>query len=403
MTAASDPAGGPGPGGGSRRGLYARLSSLWRADPKGMSLDLLRVGIGIVWSLNLLFILAPSNGFFSHFKNAAAGFESSTLGGPWFAGYVSAHPVLFAWGLAFLTGYLAFAFLAGFTTRLACFVGEIASAFFLITQFGSTFALNGTGTDVGPHPLYLLIYLILFAGGAGQYVAIDHWIWTTGRARLPRLSQWLASPHIVGTDVPPASEVPGCTAIPRPRPEPRPVLARSDQRFYNTVAVVSVLVVLGAFAAAYYGSAVAPGAPSAGVPSQMYLTIVVNPRNGLAQYSPANFTVPAGVVDFTILDQDTPMVWNGCTCNVTGTVGGTESVNGTPRSVVSPANAAHTFTIPALGLNVILPGESTVTFSVDLHGTGSFAWLCTAPCGTHGFSGPPMGVPGYMTGVMTVT
>ena len=82
----------------------------------------------------------------------------------------------------------------GLTTRFACDVGIVFSAALLATQVGSTFSVPG-GTDVGPHPLYLLIYGTLILGGAGRYLSVDHWIWKTGHARLPRLSRWLAAPR----------------------------------------------------------------------------------------------------------------------------------------------------------------------------------------------------------------
>ena len=174
---------------------FSRVVTLWRRDPKGMSIDLLRVGMGLVWALNLIYILTPSNRYFSMFQSMASGYGSTTLGGPWFANWVAGSPAFFAWAIAILTAYLAVAFLAGITTRLACVAGGVASVAFLVTQFYATFALDGSGTDVGPHPLYLLIYLILFTAGAGQYFALDHWMWASGKARLPRLSRWVASPR----------------------------------------------------------------------------------------------------------------------------------------------------------------------------------------------------------------
>ncbi len=170
------------------------LRELWRADPKGMSLDLLRVGMGLVWCLNLIFVVDPSNQFFLTFHDVALSFAPTSLGGPTVADYVAANSTFFAWATALLTGYLAVAFALGVTTRLACVVGGAASVLLLITQFVSTFAIPG-GTDVGPHPIYLLVYLVLFAGGAGKYLAFDHWVWRSGHARFPRLSRWLASPR----------------------------------------------------------------------------------------------------------------------------------------------------------------------------------------------------------------
>jgi uncharacterized membrane protein YphA (DoxX/SURF4 family) len=174
-------------------GWLARLRGLWKADPKGMSIDLLRVGMGIIWALNTIFILDPANRYFSTFHGVALSFAPTSLGGPAVANFVASNWFLFAWIIAILTVYLAVAFLLGITTRLACVVGGIASIALLATQFFSTFQTPG-GTDVGPHPLYLLIYLVLFVGGAGRYLAIDHWIWETGRARRPRLARWLAAP-----------------------------------------------------------------------------------------------------------------------------------------------------------------------------------------------------------------
>ncbi len=159
-----------------------------------MSIDLLRVGMGIVWTLNLIFVVDPANQFFPTFQDTALSFGPSSLGGPAVANFVAAHAIVFAWATAGLTAYLAVAFVLGVTTRLACLVGAAASIVFLVTQFLSTFQIPG-GTDVGPHPLYLLVYLVLFAGGAGRYFAVDQWIGTTDRARFPRLSRWLASPR----------------------------------------------------------------------------------------------------------------------------------------------------------------------------------------------------------------
>ncbi len=159
-----------------------------------MAIDLLRVGMGAIWALNLVFIVDPSNRFFPTFESVALSFAPTSLGGPGVANFVAAHPGIFAAITAFLTAYLAVAFLLGVTTRLACVVGGLASIVFLLTQWLSTFGVPG-GTDVGPHPLYLLVYLVLYLGGAGTYVAVDHWIWRTGRARFPRLSRWVAAPR----------------------------------------------------------------------------------------------------------------------------------------------------------------------------------------------------------------
>lgn len=179
-----------------------------------------------------------------------------------------------------------------------------------------------------------------------------------------------------------------------------------DQEYYNLVAAglafaVVIVFLLSAVMSTAAHSTSSPASPSG--PAHVYLTVQMNPDTGMPQFSPANFTVPTGEVIFTILDYDSVMNWSGCTCNVTGTVGGTEAVNGTSYSTVPTSNVAHTFTIPSLGLNVLSPGGSTVTFTVDLTKTGALSWFCEDPCGANGYTGAPMGVPGYMSGTMTVS
>jgi uncharacterized membrane protein YphA (DoxX/SURF4 family) len=148
------------------------------------AIEVLRVGIGVVWALNLLFVVDPSNQFFPTFSSTALSFAPSTLGGPALAQFAAAHAYLFAWLVAGITTYLAIAFLLGLTTRVATLVGAAFSAILLLTQFGSTFFFPG-GTDVGPHPLYLLIYATLWIGGAGQTYALDAWFRARVRGARP--------------------------------------------------------------------------------------------------------------------------------------------------------------------------------------------------------------------------
>ncbi|MCI4332228.1 MAG: hypothetical protein L3K01_00625 [Thermoplasmata archaeon] len=151
----------------------ARLRELWRRHPEGMSIELLRVGMGVIWVLNLLFVIDPENQFFGTFQSTAQSYAPTTYGGSALPDWVAAHASVFAWVVALVTAYLALAFLLGATTRFACLVGFLFSAVFLVTQVGSTFNIPG-GTDVGPHPLYMLISVVLFLGGAGRYLALDH-------------------------------------------------------------------------------------------------------------------------------------------------------------------------------------------------------------------------------------
>jgi uncharacterized membrane protein len=66
--------------------------------------------------------------------------------------------------------------------------------------------------------------------------------------------------------------------------------------------------------------------------------------------------------------------------------GGTETANGAPVTSVSNAQISHTFTIPALGINVPLPkapqnGVTTVVFTFKATQSGDFTWQCMTPCG----------------------
>jgi hypothetical protein len=221
-----------------------RFRALYRSDPGGTSIDLLRIGMGIVWALDLIFILDPANQYFPTFASVAQGYGTQTYGGPAIANFVAAHAPVFAWLIAIATAYLAVALLLGITTRLACGVGIVASAFFLLTQFNMTFMIPG-GTDVGAHPLYLLAYLVLIAGGAGRYFAADAALWTDGPLRVPRLARALA-------------------AAPAPAVAAAPVAARTGRRFaaLTVLAVVSFSVLMAATAAEAMAPPSAPATAS---------------------------------------------------------------------------------------------------------------------------------------------
>ena len=142
------------------------------------------------------------------------------------------------------------------------------------------------------------------------------------------------------------------------------------------------------------------------------------------------FEVPAATrVNMTIYEYDgcTPLrnpVWG----QVTGTIGNVEYVNGVPTARLNSwavCSVAHTFTMPALGINVPLASPTTlkenqnlcsvspctsgphqvVTFSFMTPATGgTFRWQCVIPCGL-GYldgNGGPMATPGYMSGQMEV-
>ena len=139
------------------------------------------------------------------------------------------------------------------------------------------------------------------------------------------------------------------------------------------------------------------------------------------------FKVPAGSrINMTILGYDgcTPLrnpVWG----QVTGTPGNIMHVDGKPVAFLnswSGCNVGHTFSIPAINLNIPMAtpsltanlcGDSpctsgphtTVTFSFRTpRATGTYFWQCRVPCGggfLDGFGGPMQTI-GFMTGNMEV-
>ncbi len=166
-------------------------------DRGGRALDLLRILLGVVWSVNLLFIFLPQSATNywnpTFFSSEAYSFAFSSVIGTGLPNFVAAYPMFFASLIAIGSVYLAVAFLFGITTRLASFVGLVASVLFLLTQWNGIFVW-GYGTDVGPQPLYIAIYLALLVGGAGRYWALDAHLWKAGDARLAQLARWVSVP-----------------------------------------------------------------------------------------------------------------------------------------------------------------------------------------------------------------
>lgn len=112
---------------------------------------------------------------------------------------------------------------------------------------------------------------------------------------------------------------------------------------------------------------------------------------------------------------------------VTGTSGGTATLNGTTFQVINSnkATVGHTFTVPTLGINVPLKGvntsekgfcdagpcnpstqlHNTITFSFKTPKTpGNYRFQCFIPCGAgyYAGNGGPMQTLGYMGGFLEV-
>ncbi|MDG6991541.1 MAG: hypothetical protein JRM99_09040, partial [Nitrososphaerota archaeon] len=68
-------------------------------------------------------------------------------------------------------------------------------------------------------------------------------------------------------------------------------------------------------------------------------------------------------------------------------------------SSISPDSLSHTFTVPALNLNVPIPVSSTVVAYFTVTKAGTYIWFCETTCGfgSAGTAGA-MSTPGWMTG-----
>jgi hypothetical protein len=345
-------------------------------------IEVLRIGLGIVWFANFFFIVYPPNNYFGDFSSIARSFAPVSFGGPGFPDYVAAHPLFFSWLIALITGYLAVAFTFGLTTRIACFIASFFSAVLFAIQIGSIFIFPG-GTDVGEHPLFILISGVLLVGGAGTSLSLDEW------SRLAWARYRAAHPVVVRPTVPA-----GWTGA---------LSTRTLFSYFIAGTLISLAVGVGLIVAFPLQPASSGPPPITGPTTYENLSVNIAP-NGWPQYTPANFTIHIGIVIFSIVDNDSPTNWTGCPCPVLGTIGDIEYVNGTPIHNVSSNNVAHSFNVPDLNLAVYSPGGNTTTFSVDITRTGEFVWFCVVPCGVGAdpYNTPPMNVLGYMTGTITV-
>ncbi|MEO7000924.1 MAG: hypothetical protein ABI068_03890 [Ktedonobacterales bacterium] len=158
--------------------------------------------------------------------------------------------------------------------------------------------------------------------------------------------------------------------------------------------------------------------PASVVSNHVTLTIVAQ-RPGSSVQGPAytpmtSLTFPAhSLVTITIVNQDagdTDLPANSPYAKVSGITGGMAYVDGRAYSALDVAKVAHTFTIPQLGVNVPIPGDTpqgkhaiTVTFSFKTGAAGMYMWQCMDPCGAGASGwGGPMATMGYMQGMVMV-
>jgi heme/copper-type cytochrome/quinol oxidase subunit 2 len=64
----------------------------------------------------------------------------------------------------------------------------------------------------------------------------------------------------------------------------------------------------------------------------------------------------------------------------------------------------HTFTIPALGINVPIAAHARVIFTIHTGAAGTFTWRCFDPCGagSNGWGTAMAAMRGFMEGTLTV-
>jgi heme/copper-type cytochrome/quinol oxidase subunit 2 len=124
---------------------------------------------------------------------------------------------------------------------------------------------------------------------------------------------------------------------------------------------------------------------------------------------PGNLTLPANTEVRMVIRSydDGPAGAPGHTA-IQGVAGGAILLNGKPVKSVPANQIAHTFTVPAIGLNVPIPaaptGRSiTVAFTFKTPKAGSYTWQCYALCGNgdNGW-GYPMTTPDMMRGTVVV-
>jgi hypothetical protein len=143
-------------------------------------------------------------------------------------------------------------------------------------------------------------------------------------------------------------------------------------------------------------------------------------------YFPTTFfkVPPNATVRVTIDQQDGPSgLRNEYLGLVRGTVGNSMSVStsdpsaagstGKTMQAIDPTLAAHTFSVPDLGVSVPLLGvdannpkntDNFVVFSFKVPSSGIFHWQCFVPCGAGTLygNGGPMQTLGYMDGQIEV-
>jgi hypothetical protein len=144
---------------------------------------------------------------------------------------------------------------------------------------------------------------------------------------------------------------------------------------------------------------VKPGGPAANYAAYVPSTVLSMPANSIVTVTIRNFDLDA-----------TPLPNGSPYARVQGTVGGVAYADGAVYTAFDRSDVAHTFTVPALHLNVPIPGRAiagkryvTVIFRMQTGNAGTYEWRCFAPCGNgpDGDAGP-MADDTYMRGALLV-
>lgn len=135
-------------------------------------------------------------------------------------------------------------------------------------------------------------------------------------------------------------------------------------------------------------------------------------KSGWPRFTPADVNVQKGAaVTLAITNYDDgPAPLSSALAMYEQIAGGTEEVDGTAVTSIPNAQISHTFSVPDLGVNVVIPavpeGKKSVfvTFKFTPQKTGTFVWHCFAPCGSgsDGMTGA-MSTMNWMQGNLTVS
>ncbi len=288
----------------------------------------------------------------------------------------------------------------------------------VVLTFGTGFALAPTYLDytaLGAHvrraiarartsPLRMLEPAIGLSGSIATGLLIA-WLLQTGGTGLTFVA--LASEFVLAF-------LAGAALTPAPR---YLRLGRASwARYPQVMAAATAVLLIGSTATFATAEPAANPATSTVRLSLVIETGAMTHRPGWPKYlanggSSAQIDLPShALVNVTLRSYDTGTAPPAASYStVQGTLDGDMRVDGQTVTALAAGQIAHTFTIPALGVNVPVPAVTgdtpyvTLTFTFRTGAAGTYTWQCYAPCGTGptGWGGP-MITPGFMTGSVVV-